>query len=364
MRFLLKTCGFALVIWFVLCCLFPDEALGAPGSRSSIPPGRSNVLAREAWATPTEVPGGLDEPEVHAYCIPETVAIGEPFTLHLDILHDSELRVLLEAPEGGGSDDEFGDSWVLLQPRRVVHLPLDDGTPRTLTQVRWRLFGLEPGELELPVIGADALTSGTVHNIEARTARVNVLPELAEGEDAPRPLQGFQPPPLVEEGPLGTLLLVVLGGGLLLLGVLAFLLVRWFLWRRAAPRRSAGPTALDQLEGLDPSDEGSTRELHYALARLTRLSLDGPAHAARAGQTDEEWITTLRAAGALPTVLVDRAEVLLGKCAEVKYGASQPTRWAATEAWEEARALCMEARAAREHASRTAGPAEPREVSA
>jgi hypothetical protein len=334
MKLLLKTCGFAVIIWFALCCLFPDEALGARTAELSESPAKLVST------------GSIEQSTASAYCTPEAVAIGEPFTLYLDILHDAKLRVLLDAPAGGGEDDQFGPSWVVLESRRVVRLPLSDGTGRTLTQVRWRMFGVEPGDFEIPVIGADALTSGTVHRVDASVATIQVRPELAEGEDAPRPMVGFQPPPPAEDSPLGTIGLVVLGTVAFLFLTLLVLLVRWALWRKDAPAAKQAPSPESQLAQLDPSDESAARELHYSLAQLTRLALGGKGRQTHAGQTDEEWVQSLREAGPLPQTLVDRTELLLAKCAEVKYGASTPTRWATTEAWEEARAICAEAKSA------------------
>ncbi len=347
MKFLLKTCCFALVIWFALCVFFPDVAWGANSNYRS------------------EIPRAVEQSTASAYCTPEQVAIGEPFTLFLDIVHDTKLRVLLDAPDGGGKADQFGDSWVVIEPRRVVHLPLNDGTGRTLTQVRWRMFGLEPGELALPVIGADALTSGAVQRIDSGMASIHVQPELAEGEDLARPMVGFLPAPDVQESPLGTIALVLFSTLFLFFAILCGLLLRWFLKRKRSPGIATGPTPMAQLALLDPSDEAGVRDLHYSLAQLTRRALDGPGHELRVGKTDEEWIESLRAAKRLPEPIVERTQVLLLKCAEVKYGASTPTRWAATEAWEEAQAICKEAETAQDAQAQAAqNPKQPAEAQA
>ena len=330
MKRLLKIVALSLFAWVLFCIAFPNTAEG-----SDLRPGLEKATAR-------------------AYCTPDTVEIGEPFTLFLDVVHEPQLRVMLDAPEDGIADN-FGENWVLLKERQVLRLPLGDGSGRVLTQARWRLFALEPGEFQLPSVGADAVAPAAVQRIEPALARLQVRGELLEGEDQARDLLGFREPPTVAEGPLGTLLLWGIGLGLGLLLLLSVLFVRWIRRRGRSAQPEAGPDPLAQLASLDPTDDERVRELHYSLSKWTRLALDERHHTQRVGLSDEQWIAACREQGVLAPEIIERTEQLLATCAGVKYGAGQPTRWAATETWKEAQAICEEA-AARSPETEEASP--------
>jgi hypothetical protein len=269
---------------------------------------------------------------------PEAVEIGEPFTLALDVLAEPAQRVLVDPAEEGL--DDFGLGFALLEPRRVVRLDAGDGSGRVLTQARWRLIALEPGRHELPTPGADVLLEGSALRVEPRLAAIEVAGELAEGEDAARPLVGFREPPLpaprrwrgVAAGLAGLLGLATVGAALALA----------LRGRRSAPV-AAPRTPAQRLAALDPADDAVRVELHHELARCVRESLDRAAGVALAGRTDEEWAARHAELGRLSGPLLERARVLLAACAEVKYAGVAATRFAAAERLEEARALCAEA---------------------
>lgn len=282
-------------------------------------------------------------PEVSAWVEPERVAIGEPFTLALDVIAGPDERVLLDPP--AAEREGFGLGFAVVEPRRVVRLDAGDGSGRVLTQARWRLFALEPGRHGLSTPGADVLRGGTARRVEAREATIEVEPSLAEGEDAPRPLAGFrEPPPPTPRRWRGLLA----GGaallGLALVGGLGALALRG----RGGAVAPAPPTPAERLARLDPGDDAGRQELHRELARCLREALDVAAGVDLAGCTDEEWVARQRELGRVPPASLERAAGLLAACGEVRYAGASATRFAAEERLAEARALCAEASAAGE----------------
>jgi len=282
-------------------------------------------------------------------CTPSEVHIGEPFTLQVDVLHDEDTRVLLDPPRVLSADElgdiELGDRWVLLEDRSVVSLPIEGEPGRILTRARWRLLGLEPGAHELLAIGADTIRSGASARLEAAPVILNVLPELAEGEDEARALLGFREDAPVIAGPLDPLF--GLARGALLAGIalwlgLAVFAIGLALVLRKRGRRAARdePTALERLAAIDPADPEGAREGYFRLSRVVREELDQRAGGSLEGLTDEEWIARRREGNVLPAAQLERAAKLLRACEEVKYGAGMPTRWAVEEALAEARELC------------------------
>ncbi len=282
-------------------------------------------------------------PEASAWVEPERVAIGEPFTLALDVLAGPDERVLLDPP--AAEPEGFGLGFAVVEPRRVVRLDAGDGSGRVLTQARWRLFALEPGRLALTTPGADVLHGGSARRVEAREATIEVEPALAEGEDAPRPLAGFrEPPPPAPRRWRGLLA----GGaallGLALVGGVGALALRG----RGRALAPAPPTPAERLARLDADDDAARQDLHRELARCVREALDAAAGVRLAGCTDEEWAARQRELGRVPVPALERAAGLLAACGEVRYAGASATRFAAEERLAEARALCAEAAAAGE----------------
>lgn len=277
-------------------------------------------------------------PEASAWVQPDRVAIGEPFTLSLDILTGPEQRVLLDDPEG--ESDDFGLGFAVVEPRRLVRLPAGDAEGRVLTQARWRLVALEPGVLELTAPGADVFLDGTALRLEPSTTTIEVRPELAEGEDSPRPLAGFREPPAdVPRRWRGVLLLLVALGGVLVLG-LGLGAVAAATGRRRAAVAGRPPTPLERLAALDPADEAACSELHHELARCVREALDQAAGVSLAGLTDEEWLARHEGLLRIEPSRLERAGRLLEACASVKYAGAGATRFATEERLAEARSLC------------------------
>jgi hypothetical protein len=299
-----------------------------------------------ALALLCSAPGAAPEVQgpasLHAWCEPSEVRIGEPFVLYLNVEHPDEQRVLLDLPEAG-AEETFGDAWVLLEPRRVLRLPLANEPERSLTQARWRLFALEPGEHELVSVGADCLLAGAVQRLEPQPAALRVHGELAEGEDLARPPLSFREAPVLAGAPRRSLLLG-LAALLLLLGARWWLgALRRLLRRRPGQALQAPPTPLERLAAVDPAREGGEREAYVVLSRCLREALDGEGGERLDGLTDEEWLLARRERNGLAPERLLRVAELLATSERVKYGAERPTRWAIEQALKEARSLCAEA---------------------
>lgn len=296
------------------------------------------AASSSSWASGKEIP----QATIQSYCQPQSVAIGEPFTLTVDIVHSAQQRVLLDRPSSG-SDVQLGDRWIMLEDRKVLSLPLRDQPGMKLTQVSWRLFGLEPGDYGLPSIGADCVASGAVQRLDAVGATLAVRTELVEGEDEARALEGFRSEYPVVTDRVSLLLRWV---GIVALACV-LLLVAFLLKRRAAKppvKAQAGP--LERLAAIDPAAEQQAQEAFYLLSRVVRESIDEQAGARLDGLTDEEWIEHRRGQNGVASERIERAAKLLQSCEKVKYGAESPTRWAVEEALTEAKELCSSAPAA------------------
>jgi hypothetical protein len=288
----------------------------------------------------TEVQANQEIPDatIHTYCEPQNVLIGEPFTLTVDIVHARAQNALLDRPLGE-EDLALSDSWVLLEKRSVISLPLRDQPGMQLTQARWRVIGLEPGSFELQGIGADCVASGAVQRLDPGLAKVVVTSELAEGEDEARALVGFRPAPPATETPLQTVQLGL--AGLVALVVISLAVV--FLRRRKeAPALAFASTPMHRLGMIDPSDETQSRQAFFVLSGAVRESLDEILGETLSGLTDEEWIEYHLEESGHERQRVEQAAVLLRSCERVKYGAEAPTRFAVEEAVSEARSLCSD----------------------
>lgn len=270
---------------------------------------------------------------------PAEARIGEPLAWTLRATHDRGRRVLAR-----DLDLALDDSWVVVEGPAARARRLASG--ETLTEVRWTVLSLEPrashvAALEVPF---DVGPAGSVEG-----EPFTVLGELAEGEDAPRPLPGFH---TVEErtGPVrprhlgaGAALFAVLAGG-------------WLFARRGRARAEPEPTELERFAGLDRTgrdDPARVRALMYELSALLRIAAERRLGESLAARSDEEWVAAARASGRLPDALVDELERVLAECAAVKYAGARPTRFAVDDVLRRAEALLSElsARAAGEDAA-------------
>jgi len=290
-------------------------------------------------------------------CRPETVELGQPFELALEIEHGPEI------PAGELLQGELAldDSWVLLAgpeqgplrgPGVSGQAPGDGG--RIGTRRVWRLASLEPGSRDLaPTLSSLALDA-RVGRISTAEAHVEVRGLLAADEDAPRPLRGFPSDFVPEDARRAAGAAWPLWGGLgALAAVLAAGLLRWRAARRVAPAEPGPLERLGELEqGLERVGAGPTC---YELTRLLRRSADrlrarpaaraseaAPASSAGTageGLSDEEWLERLAASHDLPRAAVEELERLLHETSLVKYGGLNPTSWALQEIFRRARTV-------------------------
>lgn len=244
---------------------------------------------------------------------PVEVEVGEPCSLILEVEHPGGVSVKL--PE---TDPIPDDSWVLLEPRRVSRAGQTIAT--------WRVLSLETGERKLPSIQVDVVEAGGVRKIDVEAGTLTVRSALAAGEDAPRPMRGFRPPPAGAAAGRGRLLLA---GGVLL----AVLAAAFLLWRRARrkPVPVPAPTALDRLAVLGAAvaeDPEASRRAVYQLCRLLRESVDGFLGEDRAALPDSEWSARTEPDERVPLGVRRSIAGVLRDSERIKYALHAPTRFA------------------------------------
>ena len=164
---------------------------------------------------------------------PAAVEVGEPFRLVLELEHGAEESLALLVPD----ELTLSDSWLVLGREETT----SDGRTSTLA---WRVVSLEPGERSLAADLSAFAFGEAVTRIQAGGTEVRVTSVLAEGEDEPRPLTGF-------EGELGAAPAtggfpwVVLSGALFVLA--APLVFLWLRRRRARGAAAREPTLEEQI---------------------------------------------------------------------------------------------------------------------
>lgn len=266
---------------------------------------------------------------------PAEVEVGEPFTVALSVEHDA--GVGLDLPDLAQA---LGDSWIVYSAGEARVAPSPDGAQRATTSARWELGSLEPGVRELPALevlaGSVPATSGPV------TLRVDGV--LAEGEDAPRPLPAFRPPPpWSEPGTPRPWWVYALAG--VALGALLTAVVALVQRRRRTPEAPPARPPLDRVRALAanlPSDAEALRTAHFELAALVRAGVDERLGRSAAARVDEEWLTGLAqdlAAGGVEPALADEAAALLERCTAARWAGLAPSSYAARETFEGAREL-------------------------
>lgn len=252
---------------------------------------------------------------------PLEVEAGQPMTWILEVEHPAGASVRL--PE---TDPVPDDSWVLLEPRRVVR----SAAPATAdgletTRATWRVLSLEPGHRPLPALAIQVESNGVARSIEVESSAITVRSALQAGEDAPRPIRGFHPAPERNSG----------GGLGLALGALALLAGGLAVWIRRRTRRKpqavAVPTALEHLAELARQvreDPESGRKAVYALTRLLRESSDRFLGEDRAALVDGEWAALREIDERLPLGARTTFAQILRDAERVKYALHAPTRFA------------------------------------
>lgn len=249
---------------------------------------------------------------------PKVVAVGEPFTLTLDVTHPAGTRPFVHR-----IDLDLDESWVEFDSARPEIVSGEASREkRTRTRFRWTLASLEPGERALPDLPFAS---------PGRPLIIEVTGVLGPGEDAPRPQRGFRPIPGEEQAssPLAAWIAASALGVFLV--ALPFLVAR----ARRRPRRPA-PAPLERLAALRERVR-APRPAHFELSLLVREAIDDRTGRDRQGLTDAEWLEVLESESRLPAAAKVAAGAVLERCGAVKYGRHEPTVWAMQETFEEAR---------------------------
>jgi hypothetical protein len=255
-------------------------------------------------------------------CAPAEARIGEPieWDLTIEAPDDTSVRIPDKAPLPDAT-------WVSLGDRRVVREP---GVARasSVTRASWRVLSLEPGTRKLPEVQIECTQAGATKKVTAAAGEVAIQTELAAGENAPRALKGFRPPP--DDARATNWPRIAAAAVLLALAALG-------VWRRLRRTRAAPAPSATSLERLSElaramaADPDAGRAVTYDLSRLVRESIDAFVREPRAALTDRDWI--LRVENDERVLLgVRRASVrILGESEQVKYAQRVPTRFAVDE---------------------------------
>ena len=270
------------------------------------------------WALLALAIGVPGEARARLRAEPAQVEAGQPMTWILEVEHAAGAAVHL--PEADPVPD---DSWVLLEPRRIVRTPAIAGGLET-TRATWKVLSLEPGDRPLPALPVQVESDGASRPVEVESSTVAVRSALQEGENAPRPIRGFHPAPERTAGHR-------LGLGFVALALLAAL----GLWirrrRRRKPRVAAAPTHLERLAELAArlsEDPESGRRVVYALTRLLRETTDRFLGEERAALVDADWAALREVDERLPIGARTTFAQILRDAERIKYALHAPTRFA------------------------------------
>lgn len=259
---------------------------------------------------------------------PATVEVGEPFRLVLELEHAADESPAALAP----AELVLSDSWLVLGREETRSEVRADGRTSTLA---WRVVSLEPGERSLAEDLSGFAFGAGVARIQVGGALVSVASALAEGEDAPRPLTGFEG----ELGPApeaGGFPWAISAGALVVLA--ALLTFFWLRRRRARGAPAPEATLEERLAALQArAGAGEGREGCYALTRLLREHTDRFRKKDRAALTDEEWLAEVAASLEVPKGAVEELGGVFERAARVKYAGEEPSPWALEETFARAR---------------------------
>jgi len=252
---------------------------------------------------------------------PAEAEVGQPMTWILEVEHPAGASVRL--PEADPVPDE---SWVLLEPRRIVR----SAAPATAngletTRATWKVLSLEAGDRPLPALSIQVESEGVSRSIDVQSSTIAVRSALQDGENAPRPIRGFHAAP---ERTAGGRLGLVLGALALLAAGLGLLLRRR---ARRKPRVVVAPTPLARLAELErqiTEDPESGRGTIYALTRLLRETTDRFLGEERAALVDGEWAALREIDERLPLGARTTFAQILRDAERSKYALHAPTRFA------------------------------------
>jgi hypothetical protein len=246
---------------------------------------------------------------------PAEVQVGEPCRLVLEVVRPAGAKVRL--PD---VDPVADDSWVVLEPRKL------ERSEPTRIVASWMVLSLEAGDRELAKLSIDEETPEGTRKVDVQAAAIHVLPALAQGEDAPRPMREFRDAPPNAAAGRGRLALFAIAAIVAAAIALA-------LRRRAKQKQppAAAPTTLDRLAVLEKrvaDDPESARGIVYDLSRLLRGSVDVFLAEDRASLVDAEWAAAIEADERVPLGVRRAAAKLLRDSERIKYALQSPTRFA------------------------------------
>lgn len=222
-------------------------ALAAPaaaqGDAGAAPPDAAGPLTIPAPAP--------DAPEVRAVVSPDTVAIGEPFSLLVTVTHPRGMQVNLPASLG------FGEVFEEIRRENEAR-ELADG--RMVREFELAVMAWDVGDLEIPAVPVTYAHQGRVATTFGNPVPIRVISVIGDGEES---LRDIAPPVQVYERDWTRVYIAAAIVAALLVALL-YLLVRRRLRRRGPVRYRTAAAAAAQ---LDPDGE--------ALARLTALEQSG-----------------------------------------------------------------------------------------
>jgi len=268
---------------------------------------------------PTGGSSAVQVPRATVVLEPTQVAIGQPVEFRLQVPHGVDRPVSLRHLELG-----LDDSWVLLSGPEVLTAATGVGAG-AVTEGRWKLMSLEPGERILGELGIPLADGSTMAVIPAS---LSVQGELATDEDQPRPMPDFhqvaERTSPVRPRHLGLALLAIFsaGGGWL------------FVRRRNRSQEARQPDELERFLGLDrePTDDvEAARALVFELAVVLRAAGERDVPGSWAGLSDEEWLAALESSEQHSTEVTAELGGLLAECESIKFAGSRPTRFAVEE---------------------------------
>lgn len=210
---------------------------------------------------------GVSPPlQLHARVDPQTVKLGEPFTLELVIAHAPEQRYELKNPSN------LEDFEYLGQERSRV-----DGADQSTTTLKVKLAGFLLGEQQTPALELEVAEPAGAEVLPAPRAKVTVVSSLpADAQTKGANLYDVRAP---EEVAVRSWRLLYVLTGLLLAGLLAWGIVRWLRRPKAIAEAVLAPPeplhvrvrkALDALAAEDLPGRGEWKPFYFRLSEIIR----------------------------------------------------------------------------------------------
>lgn len=256
---------------------------------------------------------------------PVDPSIASPYPIGTELLWEvvvddparSDARDFGVDVNGDGEPDGYDLAWELLESK--VSTESDVDYAKTV-----RLMPLEGGTLAVPPFGV-RFSDG--EEVIVEPIQVEVLPELAEDEDAPRPAPGFRD--VEERGGLGDPRVALAAlAALLLIPLVALGFLRRGR-RSSGGAEDVGPSVAQRLADLDPALEPRTAV--SALGPLVRLAAEQAAGQRRPAATDGEWASWIRGLDGLEESLREDSARLVEEAGELRFRGDVPTSIAAKD---------------------------------